>query len=462
MGDLTKIKSQGITMENSANNDRAELRPDVKIAKNIIENNRNKYFCAKNCQFKFAPIVFSVVSVIFSGYSHASALEQSGQSILPFLETGNYAEINAVAIDPSISGVVHDRPDLVRPNQNRDTGDIGQDNQFYTAALKLQFTDQFNFGLLYDQPFAAKTAYPLLSNNSYSDDASREGTSVNVKSQNLSFILGYSPIKNFQVYGGPVYQSVEGNVSFRGMSYTEAFNGYNANFKEKGGFGWLAGASYQIPEIALKAAVTYRSKIKYNFQVDENIFGKPLQYVSPAKTKIETPQSLNVDFQTGIAEKTLAYVNLRWVNWKNFYIRPTQYDALTAIYMDTLTGGAYKQGIDLDSYQKDQYGITLGLGQQLRDRWSIGSDIGWDSGSGSPASTLGPVKGFWSFGLGAQFNPTPNYFIAAGVKYFWLGDTKAEGGGYFLPIEGIKEFSEQADFKNNHAVAYALKFGYHF
>ncbi|NUF17031.1 OmpP1/FadL family transporter [Acinetobacter lactucae] len=449
-------------MEKNVNKERAELRPHIQIVKDTTENNRKKYFFAEKIQFKFSPIILSVVGVFFSGYSHASALEQSGQSILPFLEAGNYAEANAFAIDPSVSGVVHDRPDLVRPNQSRNTGDIGQDNQFYTAALKLQLTDQFSFGLLYDQPFAAKTEYPVLPNNSYSDEASREGTSVNVKSQNLSFILGYSPIKNFQVYGGPVYQSVEGDVSFRGMAYTEAFNGYNAKFKEQGELGWLVGGSYQIPEIALKAAVTYRSKIKYDFQVDENIFGELLQYTAPAKTKVETPQSVNVDFQTGIAEKTLAYMNLRWVNWKKFNIRPAQYDALTAMYMDALTEGAYKQGIDLDSYQKDQYSVTLGLGHQLTDRWSIASDIGWDSGSGSPASTLGPVKGYWSFGLGAQFNPAPNYFIAAGVKYFWLGDTKAEGGGYYLPIEGIKEFSEQAEFKNNRAIAYALKFGYRF
>ncbi|HBM1136110.1 outer membrane protein transport protein [Acinetobacter baumannii] len=449
-------------MEKSVSMDYAELKLHLEIVKDTIANNPIKFFFDRKHQLKSGPIIFSAVSVFFSAYSQASALEQSGQSILPFLEAGNYAEANAYAIDPSVSGVVHDRPDLGRPNQSRDTGDIGQNNQFYTAALKLQLTDQFSFGLLYDQPFAAKTEYPVLPNNSYSDETSREGTSVNVKSQNLSFILGYSPIKNFQVYGGPVYQSVEGDVSFRGMAYTEAFNGYNAKFKEQGKLGWLVGGSYQIPEIALKAAVTYRSKIKYDFQVDENIFGEPLQYTAPAKTKVETPQSVNVDFQTGIAEKTLAYMNLRWVNWKKFNIRPAQYDALTALYMDTLTGGVYKQGIDLDSYQKDQYSVTLGLGQQLTDRWSIASDIGWDSGSGHPASTLGPVNGFWSFGLGAQFNPAPNYFIAAGVKYFWLGDTKAEGGGYFLPIEGIKEFSEQAEFKDNHAIAYALKFGYRF
>lgn len=449
-------------MEKSLSKDCAELRMHLEIVKNTFVNNSNKYFFDRRLHLKSGLMIFSVISVFFSSYSQASALDQSGQSILPFLEAGNYIEVNAFAVDPSISGGVHDRPNLGRPNQSRETGDIGQNNQFYTAALKLQLTDQFSFGLLYDQPFAAKTAYPVLPNNSYSDDMSHEGTSVNVRSQNLSFIFGYSPLKNFQVYGGPVYQSVKGNVSFRGMAYTEAFNGYNANFKEKGELGWLVGGSYQIPEIALKAAVTYRSKIKYNFQVDEDFFGEPLQYVAPAKTKIVTPQSVNIDFQTGIATNTLAYMSLRWVNWKKFNIRPTQYDALTASYMDMLTEGTYKDGIDLDSYQKDQYTVILGLGHQLTDRWSIASDIGWDSGTGNPASTLGPMKGYWSFGLGAQFNPAPNYFIAAGVKYCWLGDAKAEGGGYYLPIEGIKEIAEQAEFKNNHAIAYALKFGYRF
>lgn len=449
-------------MEKSLSMDCAELRAHLEIVKSTFVNNSKKYFFGKRLHLKSGLMIFSVIGVFFSSYSKASALDQSGQSILPFLEAGNFVEVNAFAVDPSISGVVHDRPDLGIANQSRETGDIGQNNQFYTAALKLQLTDQFSFGLLYDQPFAAKTAYPVLPNNSYSDDMNHEGTSVNVKSQNLSFIFGYSPLKNFQVYGGPVYQRVKGNVSFRGMAYTEAFNGYNANFKEKGELGWLVGGSYQIPEIALKAAVTYRSKIKYNFQVDENIFGEPLQYVAPVDTKIETPQSVNIDFQTGIATNTLAYMNLRWVNWKKFNIRPAQYDALTASYMDMLTEGTYKDGIDLDSYQKDQYTVTLGLGRQLTDHWSIAYDIGWDSGTGNPASTLGPMKGYWSFGLGAQFNPAPNYFITAGIKYFWLGDAKAEGGGYYLPIEGIKEIAEQAEFKNNHAIAYALKFGYRF
>lgn len=429
----------------------------------VIRNSVWHYTFTNVQGFRSMPNILGMMGIIFSSYSQASALDQSGQSILPFLEEGNYAEVNAFAVDPSISGVVNDRPNLVRDNQSRDTGDIGQNVQFYTAALKLQLTDQFSFGLLYDQAFAAKTAYQLRPNNSYSDnDISHEGTSVNVKSQDLSFIFGHSLFKNFQIYGGPVYQEIKGKASFRGIAYTELFNGYNANFKEKGGVGWLVGTSFQIPEKALKAAITYRSKIKYNFQVEESIFEKPLQYVASGKTKIETPQSINIDIQTGVTEKTVAYMNLRWVNWKRFNIRPTQYNALTASYLDNLTAGEYKEGVDLDSYQKDQYTATLGIGHQFTEKWSFSTDVGWDSGTGNPASTLGPMKGSWSMGIGTQFNPAQNYFIATGVKYYWLGDAKAEDGSYYLPIDGIKTIAEQAEFKNNHALAFGLKFGYKF
>ncbi|MEJ7952380.1 transporter [Acinetobacter baumannii] len=412
---------------------------------------------------KANPILLGVLGVFVSNISHASALEQSGQSILPFLENGNYAEANLFAVDASVSGIVNDRADLVRDHQSRDTGDIAESTQFYTAAIKLQLTDRLGFGVLYDQPFSADIKYPARSNNSYFDnDISHEGTSVKADTQNLSLLFGYSPYQHFQIYGGPVYQTVKANVALRGNAYTQAFNGYNAKFKQQGEVGWLLGGSYQLPDIALKAAITYRSKIKYQFQVEEDIFGEPLKLVENEKTQLETPASLNIDFQTGISEKSLVYMNLRWVNWKEFETRPPQYGALSEILMKELTNGEYIQGFKLDSYQNDQYSATLGIAHQFTEKWSTSTDVSWDSGTGNPASTMGPIKGSWSLGLGVQFNPAKNYFITGSLKYFWLGDTKTEDGTYYLPIEGIKPFAEQADFKDNHAIGYGMKFGYRF
>jgi len=42
------------------------------------------------------------------------------------------------------------------------------------------------------------------------------------------------------------------------------------------------------------------------------------------------------------------------------------------------------------------------------------------------------------------------------VKYFWLGDAKAQTGAQFDTAGYI------AEFKDNHAIAYGLKMGYKF
>ncbi|KXZ64822.1 OmpP1/FadL family transporter [Acinetobacter venetianus] len=410
---------------------------------------------------KFLILCLTGMTLVSNVY--ASALDESGQSILPFLEKGNYAEANIFVIDPKISGKVRDKPQLVDNSQDLSTGDMAQSFQYYNAALKLQLNERFAFGLIYDQPFGADVLYPVKQNNSYSETKNlKEGTSVNVDSQNISMILGVKPYQNVQFYLGPVYQTIKGDVALRGNAYTTFFNGYDANFKEDSAIGWLAGMSYQIPDIELKLAVTYRSKIKHEMNVEESIYDQPINVTSFEKTKITTPQSINLDFQTGVNQSTLAFINLRWVNWKKFNIRPTQFGAITQAITSELTGGTYDQGFDLDSHQKDQLYAAIGLGHQISEKLSIGSEVSWDSGTGNPASSLNPTKGAWGLGLGLQYNPAPNYFIATGIKYFWLGDAVAQDGTYHLPIDNIKQNAEQADFKNNSSIAYGLKFGYRF
>ncbi|MCP6576659.1 hypothetical protein NL496_28595, partial [Klebsiella pneumoniae] len=43
------------------------------------------------------------------------------------------------------------------------------------------------------------------------------------------------------------------------------------------------------------------------------------------KTTTITPQSVNLDFQTGIMANTVTFANVRWVNWKDFSIRPYKF-----------------------------------------------------------------------------------------------------------------------------------------
>ncbi len=374
----------------------------------------------------------------------AGGLDRSGQSMSAFFQSGNYAEAGFTVIDPTVEGT----STVVKDEK---ISDMGDDYYFPSAAIKIQPTDNISLGLLYDQPFGADATY---SSTAGTFGNGTEGTSVKVRTNNLSLIVGYQPTENWNIYAGPVYQTVKGNVSLRGTAYS-LLSGYNIDLKEGDAFGWLAGAAYQIPEIALKAAITYRSEIKHELDTTEtsNVYIPPnylptlpsgidLRSIS-SQTEVVTPQSVNLDFQTGIAKDTLAFANVRWAHWDQFAVSPA---ALASA--SKLAKGKAQNLID---YSDDQISATVGVGHKFTSKWSGSASVGWDSGAGNPVTTLGPVEGFWSVGLGGQYSPAENYFLQAGVKYFWLGDAKAQTGG-----------TVAGDFSDNDAIAYGLKFGYKF
>ena len=370
-----------------------------------------------------------LLSLIPTTSVFAAGLDRSGQSILPFLQSGNYAEASISVLDPSVSG---------KSNNGATVTDMADDYYFPSAALKVQATDHFSFGLLYDQPYGADSQYsPDL--GAFGDGT--EGTSVKVRTNNLSLIVGYQPTKNWNIYAGPVYQTVKGNVSLRGTAYS-SLSGYNIDLKEDDAFGWLAGAAYQIPEIALKAAITYRSEIKHELDTSET-FALGAVVRPNSNTEVVTPQSVNIDLQSGVAKDTLAFANIRWVHWDQFAVKPT--------YLAAATQAARGKAQNLIDYSDDQWSITTGLSHKFNDKWAGSASVGYDSGAGNPVTTLGPVEGNWSIGLGAQYSPAQSYFIAAGVRYLWLGDADAQTGGNVV-----------GSFEDNSALAYGMKIGYRF
>ena len=78
---------------------------------------------------KLNPLVIALCGMCMSTLNHAAALDQSGQSILPFLENGNYVEVNATAVDADISGKIRNRPELVNDQQNLNSGNMGNSFQ---------------------------------------------------------------------------------------------------------------------------------------------------------------------------------------------------------------------------------------------------------------------------------------------------------------------------------------------
>ena len=262
-------------------------------------------------------------------------------------------------------------------------------------------------------------------------------TNASISSQNFTGLLGVKlgEKKNIQIYGGPTIQRLEGDVHLRGNAYKTA-SGYDANITRDTAYGWMAGIAYLKPEIALKAALTYRSEIDHDVNMTENLPALGAAGVGTNEITITTPKSVNLDFQTGLNPTTLLTAKARWVPWSDFAIKPTIYGKAS--------------GLNLVSYDDDAWTAEVGLGKKLSPQLAISGAVGYDSGAGNPITSLGPVEGNWNVGLGAKYNLTPEWAISGGVKYLMFGDAKAK-----LPDGSIV-----GDFQDNDGWVYGVRLSY--
>ena len=396
--------------------------------------------------FHLKTLAVAVAALSVASAASAAGLDRSGQDVTAFLQDGTYAEAVYTYIDADVTG---------KDTSGNKIDDIAESYDFFRYGVKADINDTFSVGVLYDEPFGAAADYT--GDNNFVN-ANGEGTNVEVRTESITGILGakFGQNKNFQVYGGPVAQRVKADVKLRGPAY-EAANGYTTNINADQDYGYIAGVAYSKPEIALKASLTYRSEIEHNAQASEiyPVVGSgliPAPVVSALglstnrvdSIEITTPESVNFDFQTGINPTTLATAKVRWVPWSDFAIVPSLYNDVSKISTQD------DKGLALVSYDDDQWQVELGLAKRVAPALAISGTVGWDSGAGDPVTSLGPIEGYYSAGLGAKYNVTENWAISAGGKYLWFGDAKGQ-----IPTKTIV-----SDFESNDGFALGVKVSY--
>ena len=142
--------------------------------------------------------------------------------------------------------------------------------------------------------------------------------------------------------------------------------------------------------------------------------------------------------QSGIAADTLLFGSVRWVEWSEFDISPTQYG--------TLTGGKA-----LVSYDSDTISYSLGLGRKFNDQWSGAVTLGYEAPTGGFASNLGPTDGYWSIGFGSSYTKD-TMKITAGIRHVSIGDADTTLGAN----------TAAGHFSGNSALGAGIKVGFSF
>ncbi|WP_298932253.1 outer membrane protein transport protein [uncultured Ruegeria sp.] len=335
-------------------------------------------------------------------------MDRSGQGINLIFEEGTAVQFRLGYTNPTVSGTLG----------GVDSGNIAKD--FFTPHLgyKTSLTEQLDFALVYDQPFGADVAYgsnyPLSQNPTSVAGGRTDVLRASADTDAVTALFRYKFDGGFSAIGGLRAQRLTGNVA------VPAAAGYEVDIDPEIDFGYVVGVAWEKPEIAARVALTYNSKITHNLsQTESNNVVPPIPAglsVNNTETEVVTPQSVNLDFQTGVAPKTLLFGSIRWVDWPQSIYAPPVYVGIT--------------GNNLLDYDDATFTYTLGLGYQFSEEFSGAVTVGYETSTGSTVSDLGPTDGFWSVGLGGTYS-IEQAKISGGIRYTDIGDATTNQGARF-------------------------------
>jgi long-subunit fatty acid transport protein len=338
--------------------------------------------------------------------AYAGGMDRSGQSITALFEEGTYAEISFGSVSPDVSGI-----GLNAINQpGASSGSVAPDYTQVGFAFKTDLNEDWSLAIIMDQPFGANVDYATPGYIVYESGAE-------VKSTGFTILAQYHVDENVSVYGGPRMVRASGFYQAN-----DPLNGpgvdYRSDYSSDTDVGFVLGAAYEIPEIALRAAVTYSSET--SFEMDG----------TAGDLTATMPQSVNVDFQTGIAANTLAFANIRWAEWSE------------ATVDDTLAGNLADFG------NEDVTTYTVGVGRRFTDNFAAQFAVSYEKDFGAAVSNLAPTDGYISYSLGGAYTFTNGMELSGGIRYVDLGDATTENIG--------------SSFTDNSATAIGLKLAYNY
>jgi long-subunit fatty acid transport protein len=328
------------------------------------------------------------------GAAHAGGVERSDQSVGVLFQQGRYVEFTASYIQPDVTGV----GTTLTPG--RETGNIGPDFNNVAFAFKDDINKNLSYAIIYDEPYgtdvtyAAGTGYFLA------------GAKAKLDTRTLTGILQYNIAEpgsafggQFSVYGGPRAQYIRAAASLPTIA------GYNVRADGEFGYGYLVGAAWERPDLGMRASLTYTSEIKHSLDTTET----SLLGTRNSESSIDTPESLTLEFRTGITPTTALFGSVRWVPWSQFVVDPALFAPLS--------------NVPLAFFEDDRITYSLGIGQAITKNVSVFGILGYESETGSRTGNLNPADGFLRYTVGTTIKHDRATLTIAG-RYTDIGDAK--------------------------------------
>ncbi|MEL7257704.1 MAG: outer membrane protein transport protein [Pseudomonadota bacterium] len=328
----------------------------------------------------------------------AGQIERDGDRTQILFEDGkNYVEVTASTVHLNVSGTLGPLG----------SGNIQESYQQFSFGYKHQLNEKLAFAVVLNSPVGADVFYnPGIAPYPFA------GSTATVDSRALTGLAKYQVMDRVSIYGGLRVQALKGSV------FLPPLGNYALSVEEDYKLGYVLGAAYEIPDIALRVAATYESKIEHDFRDNAG-----------TEFDVEIPQAVTLNFQSGVAANTLVFGSIRWREWTEFNITPPEIGAPIAFGTS-----------DIWTYE-------LGVGRRFNENWSAAATLGYEQDNNDIVGNLQGTDGYVSYGLAVKYE-TETWELTTGIRYFDIGSTNTTTIG--------------ANFADNDAIAVGMKLGLRF
>lgn len=193
-------------------------------------------------------------------------------------------------------------------------------------------------------------------------------------------------------------------------------------------WGYRLGLAYEIPEIAFKASLMYRSQTDHTargnygntpFAILATANGAPAPLIAAygaqtsatATTSASLPQSVELNVQSGIAPGWLAFGSVKWTDW-------------SILQSITLIEGIAGQPFSTSRFFfKDGWTVTGGVAHRFNEQLAASASVTWDRGVSTGWDTLTDT---WTLAGGVAYDINENIqFRAGGAAIHFASGTKS-------------------------------------